>query len=142
MVLGLEADLAPVAEEALDGRLVGRLVVACERHDDVAVLRRLLAADDDVVVGHDPRFDHALALDPQEKLLPGPRGERLRDCKVVLHILLREERPARCDLANKRQDAYACSLPEGAVGGWAFTAQELERPRLGRVAADVPRPLQ
>ena len=47
VVLGLQADAAVLAEEALDGRLVGGLVVAGERDDDVAVLRGLRAADDD-----------------------------------------------------------------------------------------------
>src|SRR5207248_5335535 len=48
-VLGLEADPPLLAEEALDGRLVGRLVVAYERDDDVAVAGVLLPSDDHVV---------------------------------------------------------------------------------------------
>ena len=78
LVLGLEPDAVGLAEEALAGRLVGRLVVAGERDDDVAVPRVLLPAHDDVVAVEDARVDHRVALDAQEELLAAAR-ERLGD---------------------------------------------------------------
>ena len=55
LVLGLQPDAAVLAEEALHGRLVGGLVVARERDDDLAVARVLLAAHDDEVAVEDAR---------------------------------------------------------------------------------------
>ena len=44
-------------------RLDGRFVVLRHRHDDIAVVRRLLLADDDVISVMDAGLDHALTDD-------------------------------------------------------------------------------
>src|SRR5215204_1350445 len=61
---------------------------------------------------------------------------------MILDVLLGEEGTARCHLPDEWQNAHACRLAQGAVGGRTLPAEELERPRLGRVATDVSRPFE
>src|SRR5207248_11367534 len=65
VVLRLQADAPTLAEEALHGRLVGRLVVACERDDDLPVPGVLSALHDDDVAVEDAGVHHRVALDAQ-----------------------------------------------------------------------------
>ena len=77
---------APVlTEEALDGRLVGRLVVTGEGHDDLAVPCVPRPLHDHEVAVEDARVDHRVALDPQDEVT----AQRLGHGHVVLDILRR-----------------------------------------------------
>ena len=86
-------------KNALHGRLVGRLVVAGERDDDLAVARVLRALHDDDVAVEDAGVDHRLALDAEQEVA----AQRLGDREVVLDVLLGEQRPAGRDLPDERQ---------------------------------------
>jgi hypothetical protein len=111
--------------------LVGGLVGARERDDDLAVPRGLLAAHDREVAVEDAGIDHRVALHAQDELLASA-GERLRDGDVLLDVLLGEQRPARGDLADERQPVDVGRAP--ALG--LRVPAELQRTRLGRVALD------
>jgi len=76
-----------LAEEALDGRLLPH-----ERHDDLAVLRRVLRSDHDVVALEDPRVDHRLAAHAQHVLAGAASARDLRDLHVLLDVLLGQNR--------------------------------------------------
>ena len=88
-------------KKPLDRRVVGGLVGSRERDHDVAVVRVLLAADDDEVALEDPRVDHRIALDAKQELLASAR-ERLGHRDVFLDVLLGQQRAAGGDLAQKR----------------------------------------
>src|SRR4029077_15877156 len=96
VVLGLEADAASFAEEPLDGRFFSRVVLAGQRDDDIAVLRVLLAADDDVVAVEDARVDHRLTAYAEDELLT-TASERLGDADISLDRMLGEQRAAGGD---------------------------------------------
>src|SRR5262245_7924614 len=94
-VLRLEADAAvALAVERLDRRFVRRLVVADERHDDLAGAGvGLLAHDHDVAV-EDSGVDHRLALHAQEEI--GVAAEGFGHGQLLLDRFLGEERSTRC----------------------------------------------
>ncbi len=135
VVLGLQSHVVVLAEEALHGRLL-----AHERDDDLAVRRRVLPADDDVVAGQDPRVLHRVAAYAQDVLALLAARER-RHLDVVLDVLLGEHGRAGGDLADER-DALAddaLHALHGRLDDRADVAlhaiEQLDRPRLGRVAA-------
>src|SRR6266511_4958981 len=78
IVLGLETHAAVLPEQTLQRRLLGRLVLAGEGDDDVAVPRVLSPLDDCNVAVQDPGVDHRVALDPEQELL-APARQRLRN---------------------------------------------------------------
>ncbi len=106
-------------------------------------LRRLLALHDDVVAVEDPGLDHALPLHAEQELLAAAR-ERVRHGQMVLDVLLGEQRPSGCDLADDWQHAHLAHVGygHGGSGRRALAFHELERPRLRRVAAQVSRALE
>src|SRR5690348_4882856 len=87
VVLRLQADPPVLAEEPLDRRLVGNLVFARQRRDDVAVARILLAPHDDVVPVEDPGVDHRVAAHPEDELLAAP-SQWLGNAYIALDRLL------------------------------------------------------
>ena len=87
----------PTKPRALE--LVGRLVVAGKGDHDLAVPRVLSPPHDDDVAVENPRFDHRVALDPQEEVAAEILGHR----DLVLDVLLRQQRPAGSDLPQQRQ---------------------------------------
>src|SRR5262245_59024975 len=129
VVLRLEPDAAFLAEEALEGRLVGRLVVAGQSHHDVAVARVLPPLDDRNVPVEDACVDHRVALDAEEELLPALR-ERLGDREIVLDVLVREQGPACGDLADERELVHVGRRLSLGL------AVELDRARLRRIALE------
>src|SRR4051812_12588886 len=82
IVLGLQAHMVVLAEEPLDRRLL-----TDQGHDDLAVGRRVLLADDHHVVREDARLDHRVPAHTQEILALLPTGD-LRDLHVLLDVLL------------------------------------------------------
>ena len=78
-----------------------------------------------------PAPDHRVALDSQQELL-APARERLRHGQVVLDVLFGEQRRAGRDLAEERKPVLLLALAR----------DQLERPRLGRIALEQPRPLE
>src|SRR5262249_13205018 len=127
-VLGLQSDAAALAEKPLHCRLVGRLVVAGEGDDDLAVACVLGTPHDDDVVVEDAGLDHRVALDSQQEVT----AEVLRHGDLILDVLVSQERPTCRDLSEQRQlrqlrdrlRPFGCTLAP---------AYELECPRLGRV---------
>src|SRR4051794_28835835 len=83
IVLGLQAHVIGLAEEALDRRLLTH-----EGDDDLTVGRRVLLADDHHVVGQDAGLDHRVAPHAQEVLAVLAACD-LRDLHVLLDVLLR-----------------------------------------------------
>ena len=139
LVLGLQADAAVLAEEPLDGRLV----IADQRHDDLAVAGVGLLLDDHQVARQDAGVDHALALDGEQEV--GIRADLVGNRDVILDHLLGQSRSACGDLADQGQNGrpailgrhlHRDPLPRAAA------LDHLERARLRRVAADQPRGLQ
>jgi hypothetical protein len=72
-----------------------------ERHHDVAVLRRVLLADDDGVSRQDGGVLHAVALDAQGEKF-GAAGQVPVHGQVGLDVLLRQHRQSGADLAHQR----------------------------------------
>ena len=120
IVLGLEPDAAALLEEPLDRRLLRHLVLADERHDDVAVLGGLLPANHDEIAFEDPRIDHRVALDAQEELL-APARKRLRDAEVVLDVLL--DRKPYAEASAAAWAAVETGISEGML---AFARKAIE----------------
>src|SRR3954471_8885768 len=130
-VLRLQPDPALLLVERLDGRLVGGLVVTCERDDDLAVPRILRPAHDDDVAVEDARFDHRFALHAEQEVA----AKGLRHGQLVLDVLVGEKWPAGCDLPEERQ------LRHGD-GRLLLAPRQLERARLRRVALEEAGPLE
>src|SRR5664279_681256 len=65
VVLGLQADAPTLPEEALDGSLAGRLVLAGQGDDYLAVVGALLPMYDEDVAVEDAGTRHRVALDAQ-----------------------------------------------------------------------------
>src|SRR3990172_9191011 len=95
-VLGLQPDVIGLAVVALD-----RGLVLNARHDDVAVARGGLTADDDEVAVVDARPDHAVAADADDERVGVAhklRGQR----EIVLDVLLGQQWRARSDASHHR----------------------------------------
>ena len=137
-VLGLQPDPAVLAVERLDGRLVGRLVVAGERDDDLAVPRVVLAAHDDDVAVEDPGLDHRVAADAQEEVGAARRAARAR--RLLLDVLLGEQRPAGGDLADERQARHASAA--SALGALAPAGRRARARAAWSGRAEQARPLE
>ena len=116
--------------ERLHRRLVRRLVVADERHDDVASTRVGLAVDDDDVAVEDAGLDHRFALDPKEEV--GITTEGLGNGDPLLDLLLGEQRSAGGDPAEERHERGG--LRGGRLG--ATPADELDGAGLRGIAAE------
>ena len=74
-----------------------------QRHDDVAVVRRVLLADHDDVAVVDARVDHRVALDLQRVMLAAPVEHRAGNRDVARHLADRLDRHAGGDPAHDRQ---------------------------------------
>ena len=139
-VLGLEANTAVrIATERLDRRLVRRLVVADERDHDLAVAGVVLAAYDDEVSVEDPGIDHGLACHAEEEVgAPAPiiSGTEIRSSTSSSAAAARRRR------CGRQVEALARHFEPSATRQLARPAQQLERARLGRVAAKEPGPLE
>jgi competence protein ComEC len=127
---GLQRDGAALAAQALERRLV----VVDQRHDDVAVVRRLLPADHHDVAVVDAGLDHAVALDLEGIVLAG-RGQHHRGhADRGGAVLQRLDRGAGGDAADQR---YVARLGGAGHGLHAEPgAGLLERVRLGQRPLD------
>ena len=129
LVLGLQADVVLLAEEALDGRLV-----LDQRDDDLAVVGVVGRLDDDEVALEDAGVPHRVAADPQDVVaaLAADHGRAPRGTPRCSprRGSARRRRPGRRAAARRAHDAL------GPVD------QDLDRPRLGRVAAQHARALE
>ena len=95
LVLRLQPHVVGLLEEALHRRLL-----AHERDDDLAVLRRVLLAHDDDVVRQDARVHHRVAAHAQEVLALLAAGD-LGDLDVLLDVLLGQQRLTRGHMARR-----------------------------------------
>ena len=128
LVLRLQANVILLFIETLHGRFI----VVRHRHDNVAVVRRLLLADDDIIAVVNARVDHAVADDAEhEHRMVADKMARQR--KVILDILGCRDRHARRDVADERHAGYGDG--RGAVVA-GRPVGNLDRARLGRVPPD------
>src|SRR4051812_20184319 len=136
LVLRLQTHVVGLLEEALDRRLL-----ADEGDDDLAVLRRVLPADDHAVVREDAGVLHRLAADAEQVLAVLAAGD-LRHLDVVLDVLLREQRLARGDVADQRDAGGLDDRLHGVRRGGRRAIQQLDGPRLRRIAPQQTNLLQ
>src|SRR5438067_4532896 len=71
-IRGLKSDRIALAAKSLEGRLFS----IDERHDDVAVVRRIAFADKNGVAVEDAGLDHRVALDFKREMLARPQHFR------------------------------------------------------------------
>src|SRR5215212_9515138 len=132
-VCRLERDRGAAAAEALQRRLL----VVDQRHDDVAGVRRLLAADDDEVALEDTGLDHRVAAHLERVVLAA--GEELRRHRDrVAAVLDRRDRRAGSDAPHHRHHHRFVAVVGlrrrrrdrrlGAAGKPAFDDARIEAP--------------
>ena len=138
VVLGLQADAAVLAEEALDRRLVGGLVVAGERDDDLAVAARPAARR--TTTKSPSRMPASIIESPltRRRNSSPPRASGSGTARYSSTFCSASSGPpaAISPTSGSRWTSAACAAARLRV------AAQLERARLGRVALDQPGALE
>ena len=119
-------------------RLDRRLAVGDAGNDDVALLGGGLLDDDHEVAVEDAGVDHRVAADPEHEQI-AVAGEVDRHREQLFDVLLRQHVGAGGDVADERDVADGPALDHGAGVG---IPADLDRPWLGRVAAEVAEPAE
>jgi len=128
-IFRLQADMIPLHIERLDGRFL----ILGHGDDDIAVVRRLLLPDNDVIPVVNAGFDHAVADDGKhEDFVVLHHVER--EGEIFFNIFHCGDRHAGSNLADQRHpgDRQANHLD------LVFFSEQFDGARLGRIPADKP----
>src|ERR1019366_3364994 len=128
LVLRLQPHVVRFTEEALDGGLLAE-----ERHDHVAVGRRVLRMHDHVVAFEDARVLHRVAANPQQ-VFPVLAARDLGHRHVLLDVLLRQHRLTGGHRAEQREAFRAHDAADAVHRAPHRPVQQLDGPGLRGVA--------
>ena len=109
-------------------------------HDDVAVLRRILLVDEDVVAVEDACVDHRLAVH-REHEVRSPADEPAGHREAVFDVLFGEDGRAGGDAADDGQIHDVVAL-DGRRGLLRLAADDVHRAALAGLLLDEPLILQ